>query len=158
MRYCVVARHLKHSAAIELPDFDLSFEYPVDITVAALRADSRRRLLEAIQNCIDCRDPVPRPLHTPDELNEEYGSKKYRATWIKIPFPVALKIEAYIAWRESGMTEMSLVKATGMSKSGIRNMFQLDVNSEIRMVYAVLVALGKDVKFSIIARKGAKPQ
>jgi len=153
MRYCVVARHLKHSAAIELPDFGLSFEYPVDITVAKLREDSRRRLLEAIQNCIDCRDPVPRPTHTPEELNEEYGGKRYRAKWINIPFPTALKIEAYIAWRESGMSEIALVKATGMSKSGLRNMFKLDVNSEIRMVYAVLVALDKDVKFSIIHRK-----
>lgn len=150
MRYAVFLRRGKKYSEVGIPDFKLTFEYPVDTTLAQLATFRRDRLMSSIQQFIDHREKVPSPDHTVAELRDRHSDDPgYSCRYVTLAWPIALKVEAYNAWRKSKMSELALSKATGLSRSGVRNLFKFDIHTEMRGIALVFEALDYRVDFTV---------
>lgn len=142
---------------LELPDFEISWDYPLSAKPDAIRAEAPSKLHETIKGIIERREPLPKPAVSVDTLREDHeDNDTFTAFRIKLPWEAALKMEAYRAWKGSGLTEIALVRATGLSRTGIGNAFKIDMSSEIRGLSLIFEVLGYNVGFTVTKRKKAK--
>lgn len=160
MKYAVVVRSTATHYYIEIPDFGLSWEYPispVDRDQAELRAklkvDVRRRLMESLQGFIDSRVDIPEPSATPKALTAANRSSNYRAKWVSVPSYQALKVSAYKVWIRSGITQTKLANAIGLSRMGVQNLFKLDVMSELRNITAIIEYCGYELRYELVKKE-----
>lgn len=150
MKYLVSVTKTALCYELCIPDFDLSWEYPiVGMTPTRLRAAAMSRLLSAIQEFIDCREDVPPPVMTKADVVDADTSTRY----MELSFPVALKVAAYRCWRESKLTERQLTRESGFSRTTVRNVFQLELNCELRTIHTIFAVLGYSIDFTVDRKK-----
>lgn len=153
MKYAVAAFVAKNKYGIEIPDLKhksmTQFVVDSDKPIEVLRATARWRLLDSLQKYIDERELVPEPTVTPKELNKLRGPD-YKARWVVLAPHHALKIQAYNCWRHSKLTETRLARLVGMSRAGIRNLFKLDVLSQMDNIVTIIEACGYRLQMQVV--------
>ncbi len=153
MKYAVAAFVSHGKYGIEIPDlkrksmtqFSVSADKPIDM----LRATARWFLIDSLQNYINARELIPEPTVTPKELNKLRGPD-YKARWLTLAPHHDLKIQAYTCWRHSKLTETRLARLVGMSRAGIRNLFHLDVLSQMDNIVTIIEACGYQLQMQVV--------
>lgn len=151
MKYAVGNYYKDGEAFLWIPDLNARFASRSK-TPEKAKVEARSALLAEMQTLINDRKPVPLPSATTDHIMTVFRDKKFkdfRAGYVRIPVHVAAKIKAYTVWLESGMNEPTLADKSGMSKSGVRGLWDLSRSSELKNIVSVCEACGYDMDVTI---------
>ena len=133
----------KFTADREAGGFVISFP---DVPEAVTQAES---VEEGIDMATDCLEMVlaeyirlGRSIKAPSALKRGQRS-------IRLPFFVALKVELYNAWLQSGMKKADLARRLRMPRANVNRLFDLKHLSRLEQIEEAFAMLGKQVDIHV---------
>lgn len=117
-----------------------------DVPEAVTQAES---IEEGVEMATDCLEMVlaeyirlGRPIPAPSTPKRGQRS-------IRLPFFVALKVELYNAWLQSGVKKAELARRLGMPRANVDRLFDLRHFSRPEQIEDAFAALGKQVGIQV---------
>ena len=106
------------------------------------REDAMRHAVDAIEEALAAR--IARGADIPLPANSGRNSD-----FVPLPLLTALKLQLFIALRDSGLTRADLVRRLGWHREQVDRLFRLDHASRIEQIEAAFRALGRTVTVTV---------
>lgn len=151
MNYAVGSYYEKGVYIVWVPDLKLRFEASSTVP-EKVKAEAKAAVVAELQATINARKQVALPAATKEHIQEvlrSKGFKEVRVGKVRLPVHVYAKVKAYSAWIDSRMSESALADRSGVSKSGVRGMWDLSRSSELKNIASVCKACGYDLYVTI---------